>query len=69
MAPEKRVKILRETKPNTWIAFSADESRVVGRGDTYAEAVAETENKGRKIPSFSRPLTIGHHLLPASCPL
>ena len=50
MAPEERVQILRETKPNTWIAFSADESRVVGRGDTYAEAVAEAAKQGEEDP-------------------
>ena len=48
--PEERVKILRETKPNTWIALSADESRVVGRGDTYAEAVAEAGIQGEEDP-------------------
>jgi len=40
MKPEERVAILRAAKPDSWIALSADESRVVGCGDTYAEAVA-----------------------------
>jgi hypothetical protein len=50
MSPEERVRILREAKPNTWLAFSADESRVVGRGDTYSEAVAEAKEKGETDP-------------------
>ncbi len=50
MAPEERVKILREAKPNIWIALSADESRVVGRGNTYGEAVAEAEKQGEQDP-------------------
>ena len=50
MSPEERVQILREAKPNSWIALSADESRMVGRGSTYAEAVAEAKEKGETDP-------------------
>ena len=50
MPPEERVRILREARPNSWIALSADESHVVGRGSTYAEAVAEAEDKGETDP-------------------
>jgi len=50
MSSEERVRILREAKPNTWLAFSADESQVVGRGNTYAEAVAEAKEKGESDP-------------------
>ncbi len=50
MSPEERVRILSEAKPNSWIALSADESQVVGRGNTYAEAVAEAEKKGETDP-------------------
>jgi hypothetical protein len=50
MSPEERVKILEEAKPNSWIAFSSDESRVAGRGDTYAEAVEEAARHGEEDP-------------------
>jgi len=50
MSPEERVRILREAKPNSWIALSADESHVVGRGNTYAEAVAKAKEKGETDP-------------------
>lgn len=50
ITPEERVRILREAKPNSWLALSADESRVVGRGDTYAEAVEEAKRQGEVDP-------------------
>ncbi len=50
MKPEERVVILREAKPDSWIALSADESRVVGKGDTYAEAVAEANRSNETDP-------------------
>lgn len=46
MSPQERVKILREAKPDSWLAFSADESRVVGRGDTYGEVVDAALSEG-----------------------
>ena len=50
MSAEERVKILGEAQPNTWVAFSSDESRVVGRGATYSEAVADAERHGEDDP-------------------
>lgn len=50
MAKEERLKILRESPPNSWVAFSEDESRLVGRGSTYAEAVAAAEERGVSDP-------------------
>lgn len=50
MSDEERVRILREAKPNTWLALSNDESKVVGRGATYAEAVAAAEKQGENDP-------------------
>ena len=50
MAAEERVRILREAKADSWIALSADESRVVGKGDTYAEAVAEADRAKETDP-------------------
>ena len=39
MSADERVKILSEAKPNSWIAFSSDESKLVASGATYSEAV------------------------------
>ena len=50
MSAEERVRILQEAKPNTWLALSNDESKVVGSGATYAEAVAEAEKQGENDP-------------------
>lgn len=50
MTPEERVKILREAKPDSWLAFSADESRVVGRGDTYAQVVEQAAKQDEEEP-------------------
>ena len=50
MSPEERVRILREAKPNIWIALSADESGLVAYGNTYAEVVANAKAKGETDP-------------------
>ena len=50
MTSEERVRILREAKPDSWIALSADESSLVGQGDTYAEAVAEASRHNENAP-------------------
>lgn len=50
MTAEERVKILREARPNSWVAFANDESRVVAYGDTYSEAVAAAERRGELEP-------------------
>jgi hypothetical protein len=50
MSPEERVRILRDARPNSWIALSADESHLVARGDTYAEAVAAAMQTGETDP-------------------
>ena len=47
---EARLQILREAKPNTWIAFNEDESQLVGKGATYAEAAEEALRNGYKDP-------------------
>jgi predicted RNase H-like HicB family nuclease len=54
MSTEERVKILREAGPDTWIAFSADESRVVATGDSYAEAVKMANEKGELAPVLTK---------------
>jgi Family of unknown function (DUF5678) len=50
MSAEERVHILSEAKPNSWVAFSADESKVVARGATYPEAVENAEKNGESDP-------------------
>jgi hypothetical protein len=50
MSAEERVRILSEAKPNSWLAFSSDESKIVGRGDSYIEAVEEAEKNGEADP-------------------
>jgi hypothetical protein len=50
MSAEERVKILRGAKPNSWIAFSGDESRVLAYGETYSDAVKAAEKLGESDP-------------------
>jgi hypothetical protein len=50
MSTEERVRILREAKPNSWIAFSEDESRAIAYGDSYADVVEAAENLGETNP-------------------
>jgi hypothetical protein len=54
MSPETRIKALREAEPGSWIAFSQDESRVVGHGKTYDEVVAAAEKAGESNPVITR---------------
>ena len=54
MSAEERVRILSEAKPNSWLAFASDESKVVGRGDTYMEAVDDAERHGEIDPIMVR---------------
>ena len=66
MTASERVRILNEAKPNSWLAFSSDESKVVGRGDTYSEAVEDAEKHGEadpvliKIPDNWEPRAFHH---------
>ena len=50
MSAEERVRILSEASPNSWVAFSSDESKLVGRGTTYDEAVDDAEKNGETDP-------------------
>ena len=47
---EERLRILRDAKPDSWIAFSADESRVVAYGDTYGDVVERAGEAGETEP-------------------
>lgn len=50
MTDEQRVQILREAKPNSWLALSSDESRVAGRGDSFEQAVEDAKEHGENDP-------------------
>lgn len=50
MSPTERVKILVQAPPNSWVALSQDESRVVGNGSTYEEAVDMAIREGVEDP-------------------
>ena len=50
MTAEERDRILNEAKPNSWVAFSSDESRLVSCGATYSEAVENAEKNGEDDP-------------------
>ena len=50
MSAEERVRILSEATPNSWIAFSSDESKLVGQGDSYMAAVEDAETHGESDP-------------------
>ncbi len=50
MPAEERVRILREAKPNSWVAFSSDESKAVAYGETYSDAVKAAEKLGENEP-------------------
>lgn len=54
MSPEMRIQILREAKPNSWIAFSHDEKSFVAQGSTYLEAVEQAELRGENDPVLVR---------------
>ena len=66
MSDEERIKILAQAKPNSWVAFSSDESRLVGCGSTYSEAVEAAEMNGEndpvmvKIPDNWEPRVFSH---------
>ena len=50
MSAEERVRILREAKPNSWVAFSSDESKAVAYGETYSDVVRAAEELGENDP-------------------
>lgn len=50
LKPDERIKILREAKPDSWVAFSADESKVVAYGESYDQVIERAEKAGEKDP-------------------
>ena len=50
MSTQERLKVLVDAKPNTWLALSHDESRVVAQGVDYAQTVGTAEEAGESDP-------------------
>jgi len=50
MSPQERIKILREVPKDSWVVFSEDETKFLGYGSTYEEAVMEAEKQGESEP-------------------
>ena len=50
MDATSRIKALRAAPPDGWVAFSADEERLVAYGRTYEEAVLKAEENGEPDP-------------------
>ena len=42
--------LLKNIPPKTWVALSKDETRVVGQGGSYGEAVSQAEKAGEEDP-------------------
>jgi hypothetical protein len=54
MTPEDRIKALLAAPPGGWVAFSADEERVVAYGHSYDEVVANAEKNGESDPVITK---------------
>lgn len=50
MSTQERISILKNANPCSWIAFSADEDRVVGSGETFAQAAKAAIEAGEDDP-------------------
>ena len=50
MSPQQRLEVLREATPNSWIAFSQDESTVAAEAQSYSEAIHRAEESGEQDP-------------------
>jgi hypothetical protein len=47
---DQRIEALRSAPPDSWVALSEDESRVVAVGSSYEEAVLKSEKAGVSDP-------------------
>ncbi len=47
---EERINALLKAPPDGWVAFSADESKVVAYGTTYDEVVTSAQSSGENEP-------------------
>jgi len=50
MQPSMRLEILTNAPPNSWPAFSEDESRLLGSAPTYEQAVKLAADQGIEDP-------------------
>jgi hypothetical protein len=50
MSTQERISILKNALPSSWIAFSANEDRVVGFGETFAQAARAASEAGEDDP-------------------
>ena len=50
MERKSNAELMEGIPPRTWVALSADESRVVATGKTYQEAVMGAHDKGEDDP-------------------
>jgi hypothetical protein len=50
LVTHSRVEALRAAPPNSWVALSEDETKVVAVGATYDEAVKNSEKAGVSDP-------------------
>lgn len=50
MESQERLEILRNAPLNSWLAFSEDESRIIGTAGTYAEVVELAAKQGVEDP-------------------
>jgi len=50
MLAEERLRILRDAAPNSWIALSEDEGRLVAAAATYEEVVMLAAKEGVEDP-------------------
>jgi hypothetical protein len=54
MSPEDRTKAFGAAPPDGWVAFFADEQRVVAYGNSYDEVVAKAEENGEPDPVITK---------------
>ena len=50
MSHDNLAEVLGHAPRECWVALTDDQSRVVGRGETIAEALAEAQKNGVKDP-------------------
>ncbi len=50
MERKREAELLEGIRPRTWVALSADESRVVGTGASYGDAVDRASEQGETDP-------------------
>ena len=47
---DRRAELLTGAARNTWLTFNEDETKIVGKGETLEEAVAEARKNGVDDP-------------------